>query len=43
MSARFLAFVGLALAALCGIAQQSPQQTNVMSFQDLEQSGTGLG
>jgi len=42
MSARFLAFVGLALAAFSGLAQEPPQQTNVIGFQNLEQPGTGL-
>ena len=42
MSARFLAFVGMALAALSGSAQQSTRQTHVMGFQNFEQAGTGL-
>jgi hypothetical protein len=42
MSARFLAFVGMVLAALSGSAQETPQQIHVMGFQHSEQGGTGL-
>jgi len=42
MSARFLAFVGLVLAALGGNAQQSPQETNVVVFEDFAKPGSGV-
>ena len=42
MRARHLVFVGMALAAVRGGAQLPALQTNVMTFQHLEQSGTGL-
>ncbi len=42
MSARFLAFVGMVLATLSGSAQESPQQTNVMAFEDFAQAGKGV-
>src|SRR5688572_9657453 len=42
MRARFLAFVGMIWAALSGIAQQTPEQIQVMRFQNFEQAGTGL-
>jgi hypothetical protein len=42
MSARFLAFVGMAWATLSASAQQSPQQTNVLAFQDFAQPGKGI-
>jgi len=42
MSARFLAFVGIVLAALSGSAQETPQQIHVMGFQNFEQAGSGL-
>ena len=42
MSARFPALVVLVFAALGASAQQSPRQTNVMTFQEFAQPGTGL-
>jgi hypothetical protein len=42
MSVRFLAFVGMAWATLSASAQESPQQTNVMAFQDFAQAGKGI-
>ena len=42
MSARFPAVVVLVFAAFSGSAQQSLWQTNVMTFQDFAQPGTGL-
>jgi hypothetical protein len=42
MSARFLAFVVVAFAALSGRAQSPALATNVMGFQHFAESGTGL-
>lgn len=42
MSARIIAFVGIAFTAIGGIAQETARQTNVLGFQNFEQAGTGL-